>query len=282
MGSRAKISAVILLIVTSLLLSSLTSYHDQVSSRAKGLEIIVLVDNNASPTGRLKEAWGISILVRTDGTTVLFDAGPDPEVLRHNCEVMGIDLSSVDFVVLSHEHADHTGGVPYVISRKPGVEIYVPEGFNEDLIRHMTELGAKVVKLRGPTKLREDIMTLGPLKGPPAEQGLLVRGPRGWVLLTGCAHPGIEEMVRKAKDLTDDLYAVIGGFHLIGASTSRLEGVVKAMEDAGVKEVYPIHCSGDEARPFLRDHLLGVYRDAHVGSVIRWPGDDREAGDSGG
>ncbi len=205
-----------------------------------------------------------------DGTTILFDTGPNPEVLRRNSEALGVDPSSIDFVFLSHEHVDHTGGTPYVISRKPGIRIYVPEGFNKGLIRRMRELGADVVVLEGPTELGDGIMTTGPLKGPPSEQGLLVRGPSGWVLLTGCAHPGIEEMMRKAKDLTGNLYAVIGGFHLIGAGTDRLERVVEAINDVGLKEVYPIHCSGDEARSFIREHLPEVYRDGHVGSVIRW------------
>ncbi len=237
-----------------------------------GLEIIVLVDNNPSPAGRLKNAWGISLLVRRNGTSVLFDTGPDPEVLRTNCEALGIVLSSVDFVVLSHEHADHTGGISYVISQKPGIRIYVPKGFDEGLIRRMRGLGADVVVLEGPTELSDGIMTTGPLRGPPSEQGLLVRGPSGsgWVLLTGCAHPGIEEMMRKAKDLTGNLYAVIGGFHLIGASTDRLERVVREIKEVGVKEVYPIHCSGDEARSFIREHLPEVYRDGHVGTVIKW------------
>ncbi len=265
-------------IISLLFLSSLLLNHNrpqynqghQLSVGMRGLQIIVLVDNNPSPAGKLKKAWGISLLVRLNGTSILFDTGPDPEVLRSNCEALGIDLSSIDFVVLSHEHADHTGGISYVISQKPGIRIYVPKGFDEGIIRRMRELGADVVVLEGPTELGDGIMTTGPLRGPPSEQGLLIRGPSGWVLLTGCAHPGIEEMMRKAKDLTGNLYAVIGGFHLIGASTDRLERVVRAIKEVGVKEVYPIHCSGDEARSFIRERLPEVYRDGHVGSVIKW------------
>ncbi|MDK2372884.1 MAG: MBL fold metallo-hydrolase [Candidatus Korarchaeota archaeon] len=258
------------LLISLALLTTLLVIRQPREPRTHQLELIILVDNN--PFDGLKAAWGLSLLAKINGTSILFDTGPDPEVLRSNCEALGVDLSSVDFVVLSHEHADHTGGISYVISRNPGIKIYVPEGFDEGLIRRMEELGADVVVLEGPTELDDGIMTTGPLRGPPSEQGLLVRIPEGsgWVLMTGCAHPGIEEMMRRAKNLTGNLYAVIGGFHLIGADANRLRSLVEAIKEVGVKEVYPIHCSGDEARFFIREHLPEAYRDGHVGSVIRW------------
>ncbi len=235
-----------------------------------GIEVIVLVDNNPSPSTKLESAWGLSILVKVNGTTILFDAGPDPEVLRRNSEALGVDLSSIDLVLLSHEHIDHTGGMPYVIGQKPEVKVYVPRGFKESLIRRMNELGARVIVVEGPAVLSDGVMTTGPMRGPPSEQGLLVKGPCGWILLTGCAHPGIEEVMERAKNLTGDLLAVIGGFHLIGADAERLVRVEKTIEEVGVREVYPIHCSGDEARSFLGEHVPDIYRDGHVGSVIRW------------
>ena len=281
--ARTRVFAALVLASTSLILVTLVLYSSLPNSgEFRGTEIVILVDNNPSPSSGLESAWGLSILVKVNGTTVLFDTGPDPEVLRRNSEALGVDLSSIDYVFLSHEHIDHTGGVPYVISRKPGVRIYVPRGFSEGLIRRMTELGAHVMVVENATELGDGVMTTGPMRGPPSEQGLLVKSPRGWILLTGCAHPGIEKMMRRAKNLTGNLYAVIGGFHLVGADASRLERLKKTIEELGVREVYPIHCSGDGTRSFLRERIPDVYRGGHVGSVIRWgSGDNEAAGGSG-
>ena len=75
----------------------------------KGLKLIVVVDNY--PDSELKTAWGLSILAKTPENTILFDTGPDPDVLRENLKKLGIDPSEIDFVVISHEHGDHVNGL---------------------------------------------------------------------------------------------------------------------------------------------------------------------------
>lgn len=73
------------------------------------VEIVVVVDNNRG-SGNLISVWGISLFVKADDVSFLFDTGPDPEVLEHNVNILKIDVGDIDFIVISHEHGDHVGG----------------------------------------------------------------------------------------------------------------------------------------------------------------------------
>lgn len=89
------------------------------------IRIVVLVDNNPYRQD-LEKAWALSVYVEAGGVRFLFDTGPDPMVLEKNARRLGIDLSKIDFIVISHAHGDHTGGLRLLASIKPGMVVYVP------------------------------------------------------------------------------------------------------------------------------------------------------------
>src|SRR5271170_1973397 len=72
------------------------------------------------------KAWGFSALVEHDGKRILFDTGNNAEILEHNVKALGVDLTKLDFVVISHRHTDHTPGLAYVLKVNPNVTVYVP------------------------------------------------------------------------------------------------------------------------------------------------------------
>jgi len=233
------------------------------------LRVTVLVDNYPGREG-LRTAWGFAALVEAGGVKILFDAGPDPKVLEHNARELGVTLDEVDFVVLSHHHGDHAGGLPYLASVNPGVTVYAPGRADPGVVNRLGSMGLNVIELTQPTVLAPGVMTTGSLWGPPAEHGLIVNvSGLGVVLITGCAHPRVEVMAVRAANLTGEpIYAVLGGFHLVSASYDRLEIIAKTFESLGVELVAPMHCSGDRARAYFKSRMPSAYVDGHVGTTF--------------
>ena len=230
----------------------------------KWLKLIIVVDNY--PDGELKTAWGLSILVKTPKNTILFDTGPDPSILRENLKKLGVDPSEIDFVVISHEHGDHINGLPYLAKVRPGLRVYVPKGTAEKIrIR-----GLDIKEVDKTTKVAEGIAIIGWLYGPPAEEALAINVEgRGLVILVGCSHPGVVNIVAKAKtDLGIKPYLVLGGFHMIGASESACKETIKRLIELGVEKIAPIHCSGDRIRSILEKEFPQNWLKCHIGSVI--------------
>ena len=230
-------------------------------------ELTIVVDNKAREG--LEEAWGLSILVRAGELALLFDTGPDPGPLKANAERLGVDLSSVGAVFISHDHWDHAGGLSLLEDR--GLEVYVPEGadpgFKRGLARHF-----KVREVGGPAVVGKGLASSGDMYGPPHEHALGIHvGGKGLVVVTGCSHPGVENMVSRLVEATGvPAYAVIGGFHLIGATDEAILRVAGVLRDLGVKEVYPLHCTGDRAQRVLKEALGPLYREGYAGLSLRF------------
>jgi 7,8-dihydropterin-6-yl-methyl-4-(beta-D-ribofuranosyl)aminobenzene 5'-phosphate synthase len=232
------------------------------------VELIVLYDNEAQAEGTEGD-WGFACLVRGFEQTILFDTGRDPSLLRRNAQALGVDLAEVDVVVLSHPHGDHTGGLTAVLAENPGLAVHVPAGAPDALARGIEREGGAVVRAQDATPIVPGVTTSGTLEGPVPEQGLLVGTADGVVLLTGCAHPGVVTMVRRARQLSgEDVRLVVGGFHLRGHSLSELREVVEALDDLGVGRIAPCHCTGDEAEALLRHAFKDQCLDVGAGTRI--------------
>jgi 7,8-dihydropterin-6-yl-methyl-4-(beta-D-ribofuranosyl)aminobenzene 5'-phosphate synthase len=101
------------------------------------------------------------------------------------------------------------------------------------------------------------------------EQALMIRTDKGMVVMTGCAHPGIVNIVNKARELfKDDILLVMGGFHFEWTTRGRIEKVVSAFKELGIKYVGPCHCSGDKARDLFKKHFENNYIDIGAGKVM--------------
>lgn len=216
------------------------------------MTLTIAYDNNAYDPA-LQTAWGFACLVETEAGTVLFDTGGEGPTLYGNMARLGLDVQAIDAVVLSHAHADHTGGLQSLLDLGVRPTVYVPAAFEtafKDSVRARTEL----VEVTGPVEILPGVLSTGMVDSGIVEQALAVETGEGLVVVTGCAHPGVVDMVRRAREAaTGAVTLVVGGFHLERASRRQVSGIVAEFRRLGVERVAPCHCTGDRARQMLAD-----------------------------
>ena len=212
---------------------------------------IKILFNNKTISKQFIGGWGFSCLV--DGR-FLFDTGESAEYLSKNMQTMGIDTSLIEAMVLSHDHWDHTGGLVAILGKKSGVKAYGCPGFSQELKHKIKLLNGNLVETDKLYEINQNIFITGAIPGvykgtPIDEQALIVRTVNGITIITGCAHPGILNIVEIVKDwFTDDrIYAVLGGFHLHATSYDEIVQIARRFKELKVAKAGPAHCSGDPA-----------------------------------
>jgi 7,8-dihydropterin-6-yl-methyl-4-(beta-D-ribofuranosyl)aminobenzene 5'-phosphate synthase len=252
----------------------------------------------------MKKDWGFSALVEIAGKRILFDTGNDPDIFAANVNAKGIDLTKIDFVVLSHRHSDHMAGLNYVLSVNPTVKIYAPkEGFGiygsslpssfyrkeESLPPQMRYYDGKppeVMKFgtawRGAnfelidktTEIAPGITLIALVSDAPGtkelkELSLAVNTADGMVLVVGCAHPGIERIVEAAAAINSKIRLIAGGLHLVVAPDEVIARVVATLRDKfKVENIAPGHCSGEPTFAALKQAFGDRYLYAGVGTSL--------------
>ena len=191
------------------------------------LSILPLIDWYTTRDDLVGEA-GVSYLVQADDKRILFDVGAnwkkeDPSPLLRNMRTLGVDVDSLDAIVISHPHCDHTGGLS--AQRKKtfelspaGVDLTGLTAYTPTALTHPT---AEVVVTAEPRALFPGVATTGVvlralwLLGLTPEQALAinVRG-KGIVLVVGCGHPGLARLIERSSQLSfEPLYGLVGGLH---------------------------------------------------------------------
>jgi 7,8-dihydropterin-6-yl-methyl-4-(beta-D-ribofuranosyl)aminobenzene 5'-phosphate synthase len=214
---------------------------------------------------RLVSRWGFSCLVDGD---LLFDTGGDSHTLLSNMAKMGIDPAGIRTVVLSHAHGDHTGGLGGLLGTGIRPTVYVPRSFPTRFKADVHSL-TTLVEVHGPVEIRPGIHSTGEVGRGIVEQALAVETGDELVVITGCAHPGVVEMVRRAREVAGGKVAlVMGGFHLGGTSQRRAKAIIADFRQLGVQRVAPCHCTGDRAIRAFAEEYRGDFVKAGVGLVL--------------
>lgn len=232
------------------------------------LAIKIVCDNNPYAS-ELNTAWGFSALLTGAEKTILFDTGGNGPLLLDNMEKLAIAPDKIDVVVLSHIHGDHTGGLSSLLEKNRQVAVYVPKSFPKKFRENVQKKGAKLIEVKEPLKICQDIYSAGQLGKLIKEQFLIIRTKAGLIIMTGCAHPGILKMVEAARDSADgDILLVMGGFHLEWATTGRIQKVISAFRQLHVQYVGPCHCCGHRARSLFERCYGKNYINIGAGKVI--------------
>jgi 7,8-dihydropterin-6-yl-methyl-4-(beta-D-ribofuranosyl)aminobenzene 5'-phosphate synthase len=197
----------------------------------------------------LETRWGFSCYIQGAEKTILFDVGGEGSVLLSNMEKLKIDPETVNAVVLSHVHYDHIGGLSDFLKKNQNVNVYMPQSLPQSIKDTVRLAGSRVADVHKPIKICKDVYSTGELGTFIKEESLVIDTSKGLIVITGCAHPGIVNIVKRAKEmLKSDVYLVLGGFHLCWMSLSKVGKIVNGVKKEGVKKVAPCHCSGDLAR----------------------------------
>jgi 7,8-dihydropterin-6-yl-methyl-4-(beta-D-ribofuranosyl)aminobenzene 5'-phosphate synthase len=233
---------------------------------------LCVVFNNVPYKADLETGWGFSCWIKDQDNTILFDTGGNGDILLRNMKRLGLDVKTVQAVVLSHIHGDHTGGLGRLLESNPNVTVYMPESFLAAFKQHVRRLGASSENVSGPRQLIGRVHSTGEMGLGVKEQALIVDTPRGLIVLTGCAHPNVAEMAERATAyLGKNIYLLMGGFHLDGRTDAEVQAIIARLKALGVRKVAPSHCTGDHATRMFRREWGDDFIEGGLGAVIDVP-----------
>jgi 7,8-dihydropterin-6-yl-methyl-4-(beta-D-ribofuranosyl)aminobenzene 5'-phosphate synthase len=233
------------------------------------VSIVTVFDNYAVNPG-LTTQWGFAAAVTRGPTHILFDTGSDGQILLSNMAKLNVRPKDIHKVVISHVHLDHLGGLQEFLKVNSDVEVFIPASFPDSVRNLITSSGARYRDIASPQQIDQGVFTTGEMGTSPIEQSLVIDTGEGLVVLTGCAHPGIVNIVRRAKEVVPDrpVAMVMGGFHLGSVSDKELHRLIQDFRQLGVKKVAPSHCSGERARAGFEAEYQEDYVAGGVGAVL--------------
>jgi 7,8-dihydropterin-6-yl-methyl-4-(beta-D-ribofuranosyl)aminobenzene 5'-phosphate synthase len=258
------------LLITAIAMTSFHNPNQPVKmEQTKEITMTILYDNYQYEEG-FKNSWGFSCLIEGAGPTILFDTGGKDGNLMHNFKVAGKDPQDVDIIILSHIHWDHTGGVSDLLESKTGIDVYMPQSFPIAFKKDIEALGAHPVMVSDAKMIRDGVWSTGEMGSEIIEQSLVIRTPGGLVIITGCAHPGIEDILTKAQEIKDEqILLVMGGFHLHRTGTNAVKAIAMEFKDKQIQYAAPTHCSGDGTIKVFQEVFGEQYLKVGTGKVIQ-------------
>ncbi|WP_435128234.1 MBL fold metallo-hydrolase [Halobaculum sp. D14] len=266
------------------------------------VEVTILSDNRvAKPYPRgLRGEWGFSAAIGN----VLLDTGQSVAV--HNAKLLDVPVETLDSIVVSHSHFDHTSGMLDLLNvmDRPDVychpEVWAPRYLDREgefegaplgipYTKSTIEAKANVVERRAPVEVADGVHALGEIPRPHQDyvigtverddgvvddpivddQSVVVETAEGLALVLGCCHAGLRNTVEHAESVfDDDVRYVIGGTHLIAVDDERIREITDWLSEK-LDVLIGAHCTGTAASGILRKCLPDVYEPAGVGKTIQ-------------
>jgi 7,8-dihydropterin-6-yl-methyl-4-(beta-D-ribofuranosyl)aminobenzene 5'-phosphate synthase len=222
----------------------------------------------------LQVGWGFAALIKRGDKKILVDTGWHENIFRHNLKKLGCTPRDIDYVIISHWHPDHSGGLKYLFSGNPAIVAYVPADFN----RNKYPAEWKLNTVAGHYKIAEDIYIVrtNPKSsrfGIKEELSLAVKTNRGAVIVSGCFHTGWPELIKAVRPLMQDkAYLMVGGGRFIDLTEGELIQLAEELSGLGLQNVGLTHCAAGLLPNRVFDKYYGkhsIY--ARLGAVIPIP-----------
>ncbi len=239
-------------------------------AKAQDSPIISVVFDNYEHKQGLETSWGFACVIQGMEKTLLFDTGADGDILLRNMKKMGLDPQQIESLVISHDHWDHTGGLQAFLGQNDRVDLYLLDSFSQDLYTKERFPNLKAHRSFKSRKICEHVHTTGKMGDRIAEQSLIIDTSQGLIVITGCAHPGIVDIVKQAKTLfSKEIFLVLGGFHLRDKNETEIADIIQNFQTLGVNYVGALHCTGDKAIKAFHNTYKERALHPGVGQVIR-------------
>jgi len=185
------------------------------------MKITIIYDNKIAKNIKgLKAGWGFSCFIQTKEKNILFDTGWDGDILISNMKLLGINPKDIDLVVISHSHWDHCGGLARLLNLNPNLKTYILYSFSKHRKEEIKKR-SDTYEIRKPSEMCPGVYTTGEIDGSLPigktrvsikEQSLIISTIKGLVVITGCAHSGVNKILNSANKL-GKIYGLLGGFH---------------------------------------------------------------------
>lgn len=270
------------------------------------MKATILVDNIAADN--LTAEWGLCIYIEQGNKKILLDTGASDNFVK-NAEQLGIDLSAVDFGVLSHAHYDHANGLDAFFAVNDHAKFYLRAGAGENCYHkyrfHYKYIGIKkgiLEKYKDRIVFAEDRCVLaegveltphttenlretgfhnkmyvkvGRKRIPDDfshEQNLILETQKGLVIFNSCSHAGADNIIHETLKMYPDkkICALAGGFHLFRCSDEEVYAFVDRVKKTGIEKLYTGHCTGKRAYDILKQELGDVVEQLRTGLTIEF------------
>ena len=182
---------------------------------------------------------------------------------------MAVDPKSIDIIVISHDHWDHYGSIVRLLEFKPSIPVYMPSGSWKNVQELIRIFKGKVIPVTKPVEIVKGAYITGNFEDKTQEQTLTLAAENGALMLSGCAHPGIQNLVKlAAKEINKPIKLVAGGFLMKNISGAEIRDGILQMKSAGVVKVAPSHCTSDSAMYILKEEFSDGFIRSGTGKVI--------------